>query len=84
MHEHTVPSTDELDAQHHHRAVEAYKQADNAAWTRMWDECADLARQIAERHQQAGDSEAAAQWTRIAALDVGRADYFRGRPTEAP
>lgn len=73
----------ELEMRRHRHAVAAYQQRDNPTWTRMWDECAQMARQAAELCRAAGDTEAAESWERTAAHDTHNADVFRNRPNDA-
>ena len=73
---------EELLSQRHHLAVEAYKQTDNPTWTRMWDECAELATRAAEIAEADVDTERADSLRRTAENNRNNADVFRGRPNE--
>lgn len=70
----------ELETRHHRHAVDAYRQTDNATWTRMWDECGQMARRAAELCRDCGDTTAAEAWDRTAERDKHFADVYRNRP----
>lgn len=72
---------EEMSRRQRELADEAWRQTDDATWTRLWDERADLALRAAELAEQDGEGDQALAWRRVVENSRVHADQIRERPS---